>query len=69
MGLIIWEEGTMPIEVVLLLGHNGCTTGLNIHLSKKKSCLKFHAIPLFFHRGDKHGAKAIHHIKPELNVA
>jgi len=35
IGLVI-QEGNMPVDVVLLLGHNGFTTGLTIHLSKTK---------------------------------
>jgi len=33
---------------------------------KQKSCLKFHALYLFFHRGEERGAKAIHNINPKL---
>lgn len=71
MSLITREEGNVPVEVVLLLGHSGCATGLNVHLPEKnkKSCLEFHAICLFFQRGDERGAKAIHDTKPELTVA
>lgn len=73
LSFIVQVEGIVPVEGVLFLGHNGCTTGLNVHLplsqKKTKNCLKFHAVHLFFHEGGEHGVKANHNVKSEPKVA